>query len=70
VLSYLNVIKDDYLFPVSCGLTLLAFLFIGFLRSYVINTSRIKSIAETLFLGGIAALLAYFVGSILENILL
>ena len=35
VLSYLNAIKSGYLFPVSCGLTLLAFLFIGFLRSYV-----------------------------------
>lgn len=67
VLSYLNAIKPGYLFPVSCGLTFLAFLFIGFLRSYVTNTSRFKSIAETLFLGGIAAMLAYFVGSILEN---
>lgn len=70
VLSYLNAIKADYLFPISTTLTALTFLFIGFLPSYVTNTSRFKSIAETLFLGGIAALLAYFVGSILENILL
>lgn len=69
VLSYLNAIKAGYLFPVSCSLTLFAFLFIGFLRSYVTKTSRLKSIAETLFLGGIAAILAYFVGSILENML-
>jgi vacuolar iron transporter family protein len=67
VLSFFNLIKPDYLFPVSCSLTLLAFLFIGFLRSNVTNRSRFKSIAETLFLGGIAALLAYFVGSVLEN---
>jgi vacuolar iron transporter family protein len=65
VLNYLNVIKPDYLFPVSSGLTLFAFLFIGFLRSYVTNTSHLKSIAETLFLGGIAALLAFFCGKII-----
>jgi len=70
VLNYLIAIKAAWLFPVSGGLTMFAFLFIGFLRSHVTNTSRFKSIAETLFLGGIAAFLAYFVGSILENILL
>ena len=70
VLNYLITIKAVWLFPVSGGLTLLAFLFIGFLRSYVTNTSRFKSILETLLLGGIAALLAYFTGSILESMLL
>ena len=70
VLSYLNAIHDkDLLFPVSSVLTLLAFLFIGFLRSHVTSTSVLKSIAETLFLGGIAAFLAYFVGTALENML-
>jgi len=69
VLGYLIVIKSEYLFVVSCVLTLFAFLFIGFLRSYITNTSHFKSIAETLFLGGIAALLAYFAGSILQGIL-
>jgi vacuolar iron transporter family protein len=69
VLSYLIAIKADYIFAVSCALTLFAFLFIGFLRSYITNTSHFKSIAETLFLGGIAALLAYFAGSILQGLL-
>ena len=70
VLSYLNAIQDkDLLFPVSSVLTLSAFLFIGFLRSHVTSTSVLKSIAETLFLGGIAAFLAYFVGTALENML-
>ena len=70
VLSYLNALKADYLFPASCVLTFLAFIFIGFLRSHVTNTSYLKSIGETLLLGGVASLLAYFVGSILENMLL
>jgi vacuolar iron transporter family protein len=70
VLSYLNAIQNkNLLFPVSSVLTLSAFLFIGFLRSYVTNSPVLKSIAETLFLGGIAAFLAYFVGTALENML-
>jgi VIT1/CCC1 family predicted Fe2+/Mn2+ transporter len=69
VLNYLNVIKAAYNFAGSCGLTLLALFTIGFLRSYVTKTSRFKSIAETLGLGGIAAVLAYYVGSVLENML-
>lgn len=70
VLGYLNAIQDkNILFPVSSVLTLSAFLFIGFLRSHVTSTSVLKSIAETLFLGGIAAFLAYFVGTALENML-
>ena len=69
VLSYLNIIKAGYLFPISTILTLFSFVFIGFLRSHITKTSRFKSIMETLFLGGIAALLAYFVGNVLENML-
>lgn len=69
VLNYLTVINADHLFLVSCGLTLFAFLFIGFLRSFVTKTSRFKSVAETLFLGGVASILAYYVGSILESML-
>ena len=69
VVSYLTPIKSDYLFAISCFLTSLAFLFIGFLRGFLTGTSSLKSIAETLFLGIIAAILAYFVGSTLQNIL-
>ena len=69
VLSYLDVLKVDSLFAISTILTLFGFVFIGFLRSHITNTSYFKSIVETLFLGGVAALLAYFVGNILENML-
>ena len=69
VYSYLNGTKPDNLFPYSCFLTGASFLLIGFLRSYVAKNSIIRSMLETLLLGGIAAILAYYAGSILENML-
>ncbi|SFT64733.1 Predicted Fe2+/Mn2+ transporter, VIT1/CCC1 family [Algoriphagus locisalis] len=48
-------------------LTGLAFVVIGALKSIVNQTSVIKSIAETVGLGLLAALVAYYVGDILEN---
>ena len=57
------------LFWTACLLTSLAFIFIGFLKSYVTQTGRIKGILETLLLGAIAAAVAYFVGDILEQMI-
>lgn len=59
----------DHLFIWSCVLTSLAFIFIGFLKSYVNQKSVIKGIAETLLLGVIAASISYFVGDLLEQFL-
>lgn len=56
------------LFGVSILLTSLAFIGIGWLKSYVAETSRIRSVLETLFLGSAAAILSYFVGSFLEGL--
>jgi VIT1/CCC1 family predicted Fe2+/Mn2+ transporter len=50
--------------------TAISFTFIGILKSYVNEKSWLRGIAETLLLGGIAAVAAYFVGDILENIIL
>ncbi len=49
--------------------TSFAFIFIGFLKSYVTETKKIKGIIETLALGTLAALVSYFVGDILEGII-
>jgi len=57
-------------FLISCILTTFAFGGIGFLKSYVTQSNRLKGILETLALGIAAALVAYFVGSLLEKILL
>lgn len=48
-------------------LTGLAFVLIGALKSIVNQTSILKSTAETLGLGLLAAVVAYYVGDILEN---
>lgn len=55
------------LFGTSILLTSLAFIGIGWLKSYVTETSRIRSVLETLFLGATAAVLSYFVGNVLEG---
>lgn len=50
--------------------TSIGFIIIGFLKTYITETTRWKGILETLTLGAIAALVAYFVGDILEGIIL
>ena len=66
----------DYMFPItynlffiSSCLTVLGFLVIGLLKTYVNKSNPIKGVIETLLLGGIAAIVAYSVGDILVNIL-
>lgn len=54
-------------FPVSCIMTALAFIGIGWLKSYVTHSNMLKAIAETLALGSLAAVLAYVVGNVLEQ---
>ncbi|WP_296381505.1 VIT1/CCC1 transporter family protein [Winogradskyella sp.] len=49
--------------------TSIAFIFIGFLKTYVTQTSKLKGILETLILGILAAMVSYFVGDILEGII-
>ncbi len=57
------------LFLISSVLTSAAFLLIGFVKTYITETSRVKGMLETLVLGGLAAAVAYFVGDILEGII-
>ena len=67
--DYNSEIASKNLFGISILLTSLAFVGIGWLKSYVAETSRIRSILETLFLGSAAAVLSYFVGSFLEKLI-
>ena len=60
----------SYHFAIASVLTGLAFILIGALKSYFTESSIQKGVLETLGLGTIAALCAYFVGSILEHWLL
>lgn len=56
-------------FAISCTLTALAFIGIGWLKGFMTHTSRIKAAAETLALGAIAAVLSYGLGDLLEKAL-
>jgi len=56
-------------FVTAAILTTCAFAIIGFLKSTVTQTSRMRGVAETVLLGVIAATLAYAVGDLLERIL-
>ncbi|MCB0641559.1 MAG: VIT1/CCC1 transporter family protein, partial [Phaeodactylibacter sp.] len=58
------------LFLWSCMLTSIAFVLIGFLKTSVTGTSILKGIVETWTLGALAASVAYFVGDVLEQIVL
>lgn len=57
-------------FITSCLLTALSFVIIGFMKAHINNTSKMRDIGETLFLGITAASLAYIAGSILEKIII
>ncbi len=68
VLDYIHPL-DTRLFLSSAVLTALGFGFIGWLKSRVNEVSVFKGIFETLMLGGIAALVSYGVGDLLEKLL-
>ncbi len=55
------------LFLISSVLTFIAFIVIGFLKSYVTKTNWVRGIIETLLLGIAAAALAYLAGVFLEK---
>jgi VIT1/CCC1 family predicted Fe2+/Mn2+ transporter len=56
-------------FMVACVLTSLGFALVGWLKAYINHTSRLRSVLETLFLGGSAAAVSYFVGDVLARII-
>ena len=67
VLDYINPTNQN-LFLVSSILTALCFIGIGFLKSLATNTRILRSILETLLLGGAAAMVSYYVGDFLEGL--
>ena len=66
----------DYLYPISTNLFLLSsiftgigFVIIGLFKSYVTKTNTLKAVLETLALGAAAALVAFYVGDFIENLI-
>ncbi|MEX0289159.1 MAG: VIT1/CCC1 transporter family protein [Flavobacteriaceae bacterium] len=68
VADYISPI-DQNLFLIASILTGMGFVIIGWMKTYVNQTSKLRGIMETLSLGGIAALVAYYVGDLLEGII-
>lgn len=68
VLDYVRPLHQN-LFLLSSLLTGVAFLCIGWLKSYVTQVSRLKGVLETLLLGASAAGVAYYVGDLLKRLL-
>ena len=58
------------LFVIASVLAAVAFAGVGWLKSYVAEESKLKAIVETLILGAIAASVAYYIGNILEKVVL
>lgn len=67
VWDYLFQTENDR-FLLACVFTSLAFLGIGFLKTYVTETGKLKGMLETWLLGAIAAALSYFVGDLLADV--
>lgn len=58
---------DNNIFLFTSILTGFAFMLVGWMKSWVNHTSTFRSITETVGLGLLAALVAYYVGDILEG---
>lgn len=56
------------LFTIASILTGVVFIVIGALKAYVTNRKYVKGITQTLILGALAAVVAFYVGDILEQI--
>lgn len=69
LIDYFSAESMSNIFAISCAMTGLTFVGIGFLKSTVTGTGKLRGILETLILGGAAAILSYFVGDWLEKLI-
>lgn len=69
VLDYIFEWEYDGLFVLAIVLTGAAFIGVGILKSHVAETSKWRSVIETLMLGVLAAGFAYYIGDFLERVI-
>ena len=62
------VVLEINLFFMSSVLTGIGFIIVGWLKAHINNIKVLKGIFETLALGKVAALVAYYVGDLLEHL--
>ena len=58
----------DYQFQLAIFLTTVSFAVVGAVRGRVVNKNPLRTSAETIFLGGVAAFIAYFAGVFISRI--
>ena len=66
VLSYFFDFFRQHTFMIAVIMTFAALVSIGIIKRYVTKKNLVKSIIETLFVGGAAAFMAYYIGYFLE----
>ncbi len=69
VIALFSSFASSHDFLLSFILTALALLAVGFVKGEVVKKHPIRSALETLIIGGIAALIAYFVGYGLQSLI-
>lgn len=67
VISAFSPVWQGKEFLVSAVFTSMAFIFVGGVRGRIVGVSRVSAGFETLFIGGVAASVAYIVGNLLKD---
>ncbi len=67
IVAIVAELPQDNLFLISCIATGFALMIIGFMKSKITEKSWVTGIAETVLLGGLAAVLAYYAGEVLAS---
>lgn len=70
ILATFNKFIIPYQFVLSIVLTGIAFFIVGLFKGKIVKKHPLKSAFETLIIGAVAAILAFFVGYVLKNIIL
>lgn len=68
ILSYFSAYFSQHAFAISIGLTSATFFTVGAAKTHITKKSAIVGGLETLFVGGAAALVAYYAGVFLKQI--
>ena len=68
ILSYFFTYFNQHAFVISIGLTSVTFFAVGAAKTHITKKSAIVGGLETLFVGGAAALVAYYVGVFLKQV--
>ena len=68
VFSDVSPMIENNAFFLSGCVTFLAFGLIGYIRGWVTEENRLKTMLETLLIGGISAIIAFTVGFVLEGL--